>query len=195
MDIKKITSGGLILFLSPLLLLTGLLIKIDSLGPVLFKQKRLGKRNMPFIMYKFRTMINDAESKKDSLKMFNEAEGPVFKIKEDPRFTKFGKILANFGLDELPQLINVLKGEMSFVGPRPLPLQEAAKIPKKYQRRTDILPGITSLWVIKGGHALSFKNWMELDIWYIKHKSLWLDIKIGLLTVWVFLQKSLKIKK
>ena len=109
----------------------GLIVKIFSIGPVLFKQNRAGKFKKPFIIYKFRTMVTDAEKLKEAITNLNEADGPVFKIKNDPRYTLIGKFLAHTGLDELPQLINIVKGEMSFVGPRPLPINEANKIPKK----------------------------------------------------------------
>lgn len=113
----------------------------------------------------------------------NDIDGAVFKIRNDPRFTKIGKRLAKSGLDELPQLINVVKGDMSFVGPRPLPVEEANKIPKKYQKRFSVLPGITSPWVIKGTHRLTFTEWMELDMEYIRQKSFSLDLSIFVRTI------------
>jgi len=142
---------------------------------ILFKQKRLGKDKKVFVMYKFRTMVENAEDLKPKVYSLNEADGPVFKIRNDPRYTKIGKFLSHTGLDELPQIINVLKGDMALVGPRPLPVDEAKKIPKKYERRFSVLPGMTSLWILKGAHKLSFDEWMSLDLNYIKKKSLWYD--------------------
>src|SRR3990167_2504654 len=123
-----------------------------SRGSFLFKQKRIGKDEKPFTMYKIRTMQADAEYIKHTLLKKNQADGPVFKIKNDPRFTGIGRVLAQYGVDELPQIFNIIKGEMSFVGPRPLPVDEAKKIPQKYQIRQWLLPGITFLWVAKGAH-------------------------------------------
>ena len=138
-------------------------------------------------------MVHQAEKKKKIYMHLNEADGPVFKIKNDPRYTKIGKIISRLGLDELPQLINIIKGEMRFIGPRPLPVKEARQILPKYEKRFSVLPGITSLWVVTGGHSLSFKEWMELDIFYVKHKSLILDIVIITRTVVVFFRLVLKI--
>ena len=134
-------------------------------------------------MYKIRTMVTGAESLKSKVQSLNEADGPVFKIKDDPRYTKLGKWLALTGLDELPQLWNIVKDEMAFVGPRPLPVAEARKVPKKYQGRFSVLPGITSFWVVAGSHKLSFQKWMELDLEYVERKSLWYDIEIALKTI------------
>jgi lipopolysaccharide/colanic/teichoic acid biosynthesis glycosyltransferase len=133
-------------------------------------------------------MYDGADKVQKKYRSLNEADGPVFKIQNDPRFTKFGKLLARTGLDELPQLINIIKGEMSFVGPRPLPIQEANKIPKKYQNRFSLLPGITSLWVAKGSHRLTFHEWMRLDIDYKNNKNLITDIFIVLHTVKIILK-------
>jgi len=128
-------------------------------------------------------MNNNAESEKHKYLKLNEANGPVFKIKNDPRFTNFGKYLSYTGLDELPQIINVLKGEMSIVGPRPLPDHEYLKLRKKYRTRNFVKPGITSLWVVSGSHRLSFEKWMSLDMEYIKGANLLLDLKIILETI------------
>jgi lipopolysaccharide/colanic/teichoic acid biosynthesis glycosyltransferase len=171
---------ALILFivLLPLLLTLFFLVKISSKGRFIFKQKRMGKNKRIFILYKIRTMINNAENLKSKVKNLNETDGPVFKIYNDPRYTGIGKFLSHTGLDELPQLINVIKGEMDLVGPRPLPVSEAQQIPKKYQERFSVLPGITSPWVLQGAHKLSFNQWMESDLDYIKNKSLCHDSKI-----------------
>ena len=165
-------------------------IKLTSKGPFIFVQKRTGKNSKPFNIYKFRTMIENAEELKGKYSSLNEASGPVFKIRDDPRYTPFGKFLAHSALDELPQLINIIKGEMAFVGPRPLPVNEAEMIPKKYNARYTVLPGLTSPWVIKGGHSLSLDQWMKLDCEYVKIKNPLLDTYIILQTV-VLLLKSI----
>lgn len=156
---------------------------------IFFKQKRLGKDKKPFYIYKFRTMVEDAENLKSKIKNLNEADGPVFKIFNDPRYTKIGRFLAHTGFDEIPQLINIVKGEMALVGPRPLPVDEANKVPRKYARRFSVLPGITSLWVVNGADHSSFKKWMEDDLEYIKNKSFLYDLKIIILTIWMLLKQ------
>jgi lipopolysaccharide/colanic/teichoic acid biosynthesis glycosyltransferase len=168
---------ALILFIIilPFIFILFLLIKITSKGKFLFKQKRAGKNKIIFTMYKIRTMVNNAEDLKSSLYHLNEADGPVFKIHNDPRYTKLGKFLSHTGLDEIPQLINIIKGEMDFVGPRPLPVSEAQQVLKKYQKRFSVLPGMTSPWILQGAHKLSFEEWMKSDLVYIKNKSLWYD--------------------
>ena len=176
----------------PFLGLLWLLVRIEDGGPLFFKQERMGKDKKPFIMYKTRTMVVGAEKLKKKYLHLNEAGGPVFKIRNDPRYTKIGKILTRTGLDELPQLVNVVKGEMALVGPRPLPWDEAIKVPKKYQKRFSVLPGITSSWVVKGSHELSFDEWMRLDLRYVKNKSFWQDIGISLLTSALILKSILR---
>lgn len=176
--VNKIIASLVLLTALPLFALLTLLIKITSKGPIYFTQLRSGRNTKPFRIYKFRTMRQGSENEQKIYKHLNEADGPVFKIKNDPRFTKIGKWLARTGLDELPQLINIIKGEMAFVGPRPLPVNEANKIPKKYEKRFSVLPGITSTWVTKGTHKLSFTEWMELDMQYIRDKSLLRDLSI-----------------
>lgn len=171
-----------LVILAPLFTIIGLLIELDSPGPVIFRQKRVGKGGKEFFMYKFRSMIEGAEEMKEDYEKLNEADGPVFKIKDDPRFTQIGKFLAQTGLDELPQLINVLKGEMSLVGPRPLPVYETKRLKSWQKKRILVLPGMTSPWVIKGGHKLNFDTWMELDIGYVKNRGLIKDILILLQT-------------
>ncbi len=158
-------------------------IKLNSPGPYIFQQKRMGKNKKIFTMYKFRTMVNNAEKLKIKYLTRNEADGPAFKIRNDPRYTKVGKLLAHLAIDELPQLLNVIRGEMAFVGPRPLPISEAKQIPKKYEVRFSVLPGLTSLWVIQGSHKLSFNKWMELDCEYVKIKNIWVDIVIVIQTM------------
>lgn len=174
---RIIALFGLLLCL-PFLVVSFFIIKLDSPGPFLFKQKRLGKDKKPFTLYKMRTMIEGAEQLKSKLKRQNEADGPVFKIRNDPRYTQPGKFLSHSGLDEIPQLINVLRGEMSLVGPRPLPLSEAKYVPDRYNLRFSVLPGMTSPWIIEGSHDLSFKQWMQLDVAYVKQSSIAWDFII-----------------
>ena len=185
---QRLIALILLIILSPFLLILYILVKLTSKGPFIFKQKRLGKDKKPFTIYKIRTMIENAESQKSKVKSQNEADGPVFKIHNDPRYTKFGRFLAHSGLDEIPQLGNIAKGEMSFVGPRPLPVEEANKVPKKYERRFSILPGISSLWVTAGTDHSSFNKWMRLDLAYIKQKSFWGDITITIQTIFLLVK-------
>ena len=146
--------------------------------PIFFTQKRVGKNGSIFKMYKFRTMIKDAEKLQSKYKKLNEADGPVFKIRDDPRYTKFGKILSRTGLDELPQILNVLKGEMCLVGPRPLPVYEAKKLTKTQNIRLLVKPGITSSWIVNGHHKHAFSDWMKLDKEYVQNANLLTDLKI-----------------
>lgn len=173
----------LLLLLTPFFCLFFFIVKFASKGSFIFRQQRLGKNNKKFIIYKIRTMKNEAEKYKSKYMSLNEADGPVFKIYNDPRYTKIGKFLAHTGLDELPQLINIIKGDMAFIGPRPLPIEEALCVPKKYKDRFSVLPGISSPWVIKGLHSLTFDQWMLLDLEYIKNKSLWKDFQISFYTI------------
>lgn len=185
-----IGSANLVIFI-PLFALIALLIKLDSPGPIIFRQKRVGLRGKKFYMYKFRSMIEGAEEMREDYQRLNEADGPVFKIKNDPRFTRAGKFLAQTGLDELPQLINVLKSEMSLVGPRPLPNYETKRLNSWQKKRLAVLPGMTSPWVIKGKHKLNFDTWMRLDIDYVETKTLVGDIKILLKTAFLVVQNFL----
>ena len=156
----------------------GLLIEFTSKGSMIFTQKRIGKNGKVFMMYKFRTMYVGAEKDRNEYKKLNEADGPVFKIRKDPRFVGIGRFLARTGLDELPQLVNILKGEMNFVGPRPLPVYEYNKLKPWQKKRQLVLPGITSSWVINGKHKISFDKWMKSDLEYVKKKSFFYDIEI-----------------
>jgi len=133
-------------------------------------------------------MITDAEKLQKNYSSLNEIDAPMFKIKNDPRFTLFGRYISLLGLDELPQLINVIKGEMAFIGPRPLPISEACKVKKEYKKRFTVLPGISSPWVVKGGHRMGYRKWMENDIVYVKQKSFTLDLQIVLETLLLFLK-------
>ena len=177
-------SGGLLVILFPLFLVISALIKLTSPGPVLFSQVRMGLNKRKFTMYKFRTMIANAEKLQDQLLSMNEMTGPVFKIRNDPRVTSMGRVLRNTSLDELPQLINVLKGDMSLVGPRAMSFRDYQLFDKDWQRRRFcVKPGITCLWQIRGRNSIPFDKWMELDMQYIDSWSLWLDFKILLQTV------------
>jgi exopolysaccharide biosynthesis polyprenyl glycosylphosphotransferase len=174
----------LVVFAIPMLVIA-LLIKLFSPGPVLFRQQRSGLNGAPFTLYKFRTMVTNAEQYKQELEAMNEMQGPVFKLTNDPRVTPLGKILRRHSLDELPQLFNVLRGEMSLVGPRPLPVDEVRRFNDlAYRRRLSVKPGITCLWQVHGRNEIAdFKDWVRLDLEYIDNWSLWLDIKILLRTI------------
>jgi lipopolysaccharide/colanic/teichoic acid biosynthesis glycosyltransferase len=162
-----------------------LAIKLSSPGPVLFRQQRCGLNGQPFTMYKFRTMVTDAEQRKQELAVFNEMSGPVFKMTKDPRIIPVGRFLRQFSIDEFPQLYNVLRGEMSLVGPRPLPVGEVKCFDDlAHRRRLSVKPGLTCLWQIKGrNRVVDFKEWVRLDLEYIDIWSLWLDFKILLRTI------------
>jgi exopolysaccharide biosynthesis polyprenyl glycosylphosphotransferase len=160
-------------------------IKLSSRGPVFFKQQRSGQNGRPFMLYKFRTMVTNAEQYQHELAAMNEMRGPVFKVTKDPRITPVGKFLRKYSLDELPQLWNVLRGEMSLVGPRPLPVDEVRRFSDlAHRRRLSVKPGLTCLWQIAGRNQIfDFKDWVRLDLEYIDNWSLWLDFKILLLTI------------
>jgi len=179
--------GSVILLVSlwPLFLLIAIAIKLASPGPVFFKQQRSGLNGAPFTLYKFRTMVTNAEQFKHELEAMNEMSGPVFKVTNDPRVTPVGKFLRKYSLDELPQLFNVLRGEMSLVGPRPLPVDEVKRFDNlAHRRRLSVKPGLTCLWQISGRNQIvDFREWVRLDLEYIDNWSLWLDLKILLLTI------------
>ncbi len=181
LDLVFTTSGLLIIW--PLFAIIALCIKLDSPGPVLFKQKRVGKDGEEFWFYKFRSMVSDAESKRHLLEMHNERSGPVFKMRNDPRITRVGRVLRKFSLDELPQLINVLKGDMSLVGPRPALPKETDKYTPRQRQRLICLPGVTGLWQVSGRASLSFERSIELDLYYIEHQSVGLYFRILLMTI------------
>jgi exopolysaccharide biosynthesis polyprenyl glycosylphosphotransferase len=176
-----------IILLIPVFMMIAFVIKVGSKGPVFFRQERIGLRGRKFKLFKFRTMVVDAESQLMKLKAQNEADGPVFKIKEDPRITRVGKFLRKTGLDELPQLFNVVKGEMSLIGPRP-PLEEEVKQYERWQlRRLSVKPGITCTWqIIPDRHDVSFEEWMELDLNYIDNWNLFRDLGLFFKTVRTF---------
>jgi exopolysaccharide biosynthesis polyprenyl glycosylphosphotransferase len=175
----------LLILLSPLFLLIAAAIKCVSPGPIFFRQQRSGLSGAPFTLYKFRTMVTNAEQFKHELEAMNEMRGPVFKVTNDPRVTRIGKWLRRYSLDELPQLFNVLRGEMSLVGPRPLPVDEVKRFNDlAHRRRLSVKPGITCLWQISGRNQIAdFKEWVRLDLEYIDNWSLWLDLKILLRTI------------
>jgi exopolysaccharide biosynthesis polyprenyl glycosylphosphotransferase len=173
----------LLVLLSPLMALLALLIRLTSRGPVFYRQTRCGLGGRKFTLYKFRSMRPDADLRREELEALNELDGPVFKISHDPRCTAMGRFMRKFSLDELPQLLNVFKGDMSFVGPRPPLPEEVEKYERWQRRRLRMPPGLTCLWALEGRSRLSFRRWMELDLDYIDHWSLALDCKILLKTV------------
>lgn len=176
---------GLIL-LSPLFLIVAILIKLeDPKGKVFFSQERNGRYPETFKMYKFRSMVHNAEDLLENLTDQNEQTGPVFKIKEDPRITRVGKFIRKTSIDELPQLFNVLRGDMSLVGPRPPIPREVEQYTTYQMQRLGVKPGLTCLWQVGGRNSVDFDGWVELDIEYIKNRSLWLDIKLIIKTVFV----------
>jgi exopolysaccharide biosynthesis polyprenyl glycosylphosphotransferase len=173
---------------APLFLVIGLMIKLTSRGPVIFRQERAGFHGRRFWMYKFRTMVQSAERRREEVAHLNEMSGPVFKATDDPRLTVVGPFLRGLSLDELPQLVNVLKGEMSLVGPRPLPVYEASLIKGAQRRRLAMRPGMTGLWQVSGRNAIDFDGWMQMDLLYVDRWSLGLDFEILLRTVPVVLR-------
>jgi exopolysaccharide biosynthesis polyprenyl glycosylphosphotransferase len=179
---------GAFLLLVPsaiIMLISAAAIRLTSPGPIVFRQVRAGKHGKPFTMYKFRTMVTDSEMRQSELQVFNQMSGPVFKIERDPRITPLGRYLRKWSIDELPQLINVLQGHMSLVGPRPLPIYEVEKFENTAQRRRlSVKPGLTCLWQVSGrNHVTDFHEWVRLDLKYIDNWSIWLDIKILIMTV------------
>ena len=182
MDIVGASLG--LLIASPIMLIVAILIKLeDPKGPIFFSQIRNGAYPMTFKMYKFRSMYIDAEERLQDLMHLNEQSGPAFKIKDDPRITKIGKFIRKTSLDELPQLFNVLKGDMSLVGPRPAIPREVEQYTAYQKQRLFVKPGLTCIWQVSGRNNIEFDQWVELDIEYIKTRSLWLDIKLILLTI------------
>lgn len=166
---------ALLIMALPIIGAVAIFIALVDGFPVFYRQRRVGLGGKHFVMYKFRTMVAGAEALQQKYARQNEADGPVFKIREDPRFTHLGKFLSHTGLDELPQLVNVIRGEMALFGPRPLPVAEAAKLTKRQQERHKIKPGIISPWIFEGYHSRPFDEWMKSDIDYAKDKSLWYD--------------------
>jgi exopolysaccharide biosynthesis polyprenyl glycosylphosphotransferase len=177
-------SAVLLVAMAPIFMIVAILIKLDSPGPVFFRQERVGLNKRRFRLIKFRTMIEGAEKQQQMLERLNEADGPVFKIKGDPRITRIGKYLRRFSIDELPQLFNVLWGEMSLVGPRPLPVRDIERIDAQWhKRRLSVKPGVTCLWQVNGRSDVSFDHWVQMDLEYIDKWSLSLDLKILIKTI------------
>ena len=174
-----------IIILLPILLIIALIIKLDSKGPVIFKQERVGFRGKKFHMYKFRSMVVNAEKLKDKLQKDNEMSGPMFKMKKDPRITRVGKFIRKTSIDELPQLFNVLKGEMSLVGPRPSLPKEVIKFEPWMLKRLEVKPGLTCYWQVSGRSSIGFEEWMELDCKYVKDRSILVDLKLIFRTFFV----------
>lgn len=178
-----VVSVALLAVLLPLLVVVAALVRLDSPGPVILRQRRVGRNRRLFECLKFRSMAVDAERRRDELAALNEMSGPVFKIRNDPRITRVGRVLRKYSLDEVPQLVNVLRGEMSLVGPRPPLPEEVELYEPRYLRRLDVTPGLTCLWQISGRNELGFERWMELDLYYVEHRGLLLDIEILLRTL------------
>ena len=184
-------SAALLLLLLPLFAVVALLIRLDSPGPAFFYQERVGLNKRRFRLVKFRTMSDGANQQQQRLEHLNEADGPVFKIRSDPRVTRLGRFLRRYSIDELPQLFNVLKQDMSLVGPRPLPVRDVERIEKQgHKRRFSVKPGITCLWQVNGRSDISFDHWVRLDLEYIDSWSLGLDVRILLKTIPAVLKGS-----
>lgn len=178
-------SSVILVLVGPVIVLIALLIKLEDRGPVFFRQERVGQNGRRFTCFKFRSMVPNAEKLLDTLKDKNESDGPTFKIEKDPRITRVGAFLRKTSLDELPQFYNVVRGEMSIVGPRPPLLKEVMQYEKYQLRRLSMKPGITCIWQVSGRNSIKFEQWMKMDLDYIDNWSLWLDFKIILKTVGV----------
>ena len=177
-----LASIGLIVA-TPLFAAATVLIRLTSRGPAVFAQKRAGIGGREFVMYKFRTMVEDAEAQKSALMELNEQDGPAFKLEHDPRMTRLGWFLRKSSIDELPQLWNVIRGDMSLVGPRPLPCDEAEACTGNARQRLAVTPGITCTWQVRGRSTVGFKQWLEMDLDYIARRSIGLDMRILLATI------------
>ena len=178
-----IASTIVLLLALPVLLVLAIMIRYDSPGPILFIHRRVGKDGIEFPFYKFRSMVTNAEAVRATLELQNERNGPVFKMRNDPRITRIGRFMRKYSLDELPQLINVLKGEMSLVGPRPALPREVAQYTPRQSQRLIVTPGVTGLWQVSGRSNVSFEHSVELDLHYIQNKSFWLNLRILLMTI------------
>lgn len=174
-----------IIVLIPLFIAIAIIIKLTSRGPIFFSQRRVGKDGVEFNMYKFRSMVINAEELKETLVAQNEMSGPMFKMKNDPRVTKVGRIIRKTSIDELPQLWNVLKGDMSLVGPRPSLPKEVAQFQSWMYKRLNVKPGLTCYWQVSGRNNIDFEDWMMLDIKYIEQRNLFVDIKLIFKTILV----------
>jgi len=178
-----VLSAVALALLSPWLAIIGMVIRLDSVGPVLYRAPRVGKKGQRFLCYKFRTMVANADSLKEQLRARNERQGPFFKIADDPRVTRVGRVLRRYSLDELPQLWNVLRGEMSLVGPRPHPLDDFERYAPEDSLRLAVTPGVTGLWQVTARRDPSFQRNVQLDLQYIEHWSLAMDLQILCRTV------------
>jgi lipopolysaccharide/colanic/teichoic acid biosynthesis glycosyltransferase len=177
-----LAAGAGLVLLSPVFLVIGIAVRISSPGPIFFRQERSGFGGTPFLMYKFRSMIDGADEIKEEFKHLNERDGPAFKIRNDPRVTSLGRVLRAAKLDELPQLWNVLKGDMSLVGPRPLPCGESNFCDRWHRRRLEVTPGITCFWQVSEHTDISFEEWARMDIRYALKSSPWQDVTLLLRT-------------
>jgi exopolysaccharide biosynthesis polyprenyl glycosylphosphotransferase len=175
---------GVVLF-SPIMIIIAVAIKIDSEGPIIFSQERVGQNGKIFKMYKFRSMVANAESLLDKLKDKNEMSGPMFKIKDDPRITKVGKFIRKTSIDELPQFFNVLFGNMSLVGPRPNLPKEVEKFTAYQKQKLYIKPGLTCYWQVMGRNNIDFEDWIKLDIKYMRERNVWIDLKLIYKTIFL----------
>ena len=173
-----LVAAALVLLLTPLWALIALAVKLDSVGPVFYRDRRVGLGEREFGMFKFRSMFVDASERQAALEAANEASGPLFKIKDDPRVTRVGRVLRRYSIDELPQLLNVLRGDMSLVGPRPLPLRDYVQLEDWHRKRYLVLPGMTGLWQVSGRIELTFDDLVRLDFYYLENWSIWLDVSI-----------------
>ena len=183
--IDIIGAGSGLILLSPVIAIVACAVKFTSKGPIFFSQKRVGKNGKLFDMYKFRSMVVNAEELKEKLVQKNEMSGPMFKIKDDPRVTKVGRFIRKTSLDELPQLWNVLKGDMSLVGPRPSLPKEVKQFENWMYKRLTVKPGLTCYWQVSGRNNIDFEDWMKLDISYVEDRNVWIDIKLIFKTVFV----------
>lgn len=186
---KRITdvlfSGIGLIILSPVFVIVAIAIKLDSKGPIFFKQDRVGKDEELFSMYKFRSMVVNAEELKKALENQNEMSGPMFKMKKDPRITRVGRFIRKTSIDELPQLVNVIKGDMSLVGPRPSLPKEVEQFEPWMKERLTVQPGITCFWQVMGRNGIPFEEWMKLDVKYVRERNYFLDIKLIFKTFFV----------
>jgi lipopolysaccharide/colanic/teichoic acid biosynthesis glycosyltransferase len=179
---------GVMLFFSPVFLVMPLLIRLDSAGPVFYHQRRNGRGGKPFEMFKFRTMVRNADEIKNRLA--KTVDGPMFKVRHDPRVTRIGRILRKYSLDELPQVLNILRGDMSFVGPRPLAMEEMSENEAWRTARLSVKPGLTGLWQVRGRETHEFQDWVHYDMEYVQTRSLLLDLRILLMTAGSVLRRK-----
>lgn len=183
MDVLASVIG--LTLLSPVLIVVSILIKLESKGPIIFSQKRVGLNGKNFNMYKLRSMVVNAEELKEKLQHQNEMSGPMFKMKDDPRITIIGKFIRKTSIDELPQLLNVLKGDMSLVGPRPSLPDEVKEFETWMLERLEVKPGLTCYWQVMGRNEIDFEDWMKLDVRYVREKNIWVDINLIFKTFFV----------